>query len=289
MTSPAFSSSKNGTAVDVLDRLQLELERRHHAEVAASATKGPEQIRVHVLGRHQELTVRRHDVGRDQVVAGETEPPREVADPAAEGQAANPGGGEDAARRGEPEGVGRGVQVSPRGATLRPGRPPRRIDADPFHPGEVDDHPAVTRAEPRHSVRATADGQVDPAFASEVHRGDDVAGVHRAHHDRRPLVDHGVVDLAGLLVHLVVRGDDVPAYPLAKLVDGRLGHGTPLPSWTDGVSYYRWPRKCTSGLAEVAWRAARPEWPSHPVLDSWVCDARAAPEASRWTRTGWRP
>ncbi len=239
---------EHGTAVDVLDRLQLELERGHDAEVTASATKGPEQIRVHVLGRHQEPTVRRHDVGRDQVVAGEAEAAREVADPAAERQAPDPGGGDDAARRGQPEGVRRGVQVSPRGAALCPGRPPRRIDADALHPGEVDDHPAVTRAEPRHAVRATADGQVDPTFASEVHRGDDVAGVHRAHDDRRPLVDHAVVDLAGLLVRPVVRGDDVPANLLAKLVDGRPGHSSPLPSWAVGLSYYRWPGECISGL-----------------------------------------
>src|SRR4029450_11319617 len=62
---------EHGTAVDVLDRLQLELERRHDAEVSASATEGPEQIRVDVLVRYQKPAVRRHDVGRDQIVAGE--------------------------------------------------------------------------------------------------------------------------------------------------------------------------------------------------------------------------
>ena len=65
---------EHGPAVDVLDRLQLVLERGHDTEVAAAPAKAPEQIGVHVLVRHQEPAVRGDDVGGDQVVAGQAEP-----------------------------------------------------------------------------------------------------------------------------------------------------------------------------------------------------------------------
>jgi hypothetical protein len=49
------------------------LEGGAHAEVSASPTKRPQQVRVLVLGGDQESTVGGDHIGRDQVVAGKAE------------------------------------------------------------------------------------------------------------------------------------------------------------------------------------------------------------------------
>ncbi len=85
------------------DRVQLEVERGHDAEVAASAPEAPEQIGVLVGGRDHLASVRGHHLGLDEVVAGEPELPLEPAAAAAERE---PG---DAGRRHAPAGDGEAV------------------------------------------------------------------------------------------------------------------------------------------------------------------------------------
>src|SRR5579859_6479780 len=59
---------KHRSAVDVLDRTQLELERGQDTKVAASATNGPKQVFVLVLIRDNEFSVRGDHICGDQVV-----------------------------------------------------------------------------------------------------------------------------------------------------------------------------------------------------------------------------
>jgi len=114
---------EHGAAVDVLDRVQPELQRGHQAEVAAAAAQRPEEVRVLPLAGHQETAVGGHHVGRDQVVAGEPVATAEIAHAAAERQAAHAGGGDDAAGGGQAERVGGRVEVAPGGPALRARRP----------------------------------------------------------------------------------------------------------------------------------------------------------------------
>jgi hypothetical protein len=163
------------TAVDRVDRMQAELERRHDAEVAPAASELPEQVGVLVLARDEEPSVRGHDVGRDEVVTRETHATREVADATAQREAANAGRRDDAARRREAEGTRRGVVVAPGGAAFRTRPAVRRIDANATHPRQVDHDATVVRPETRDAVAAAANGKVYGVLAREVDRGDHVA------------------------------------------------------------------------------------------------------------------
>src|SRR6266446_975374 len=59
---------------DRCDFVQAERERGHHAEVAAAAAQGPQQIRILGSADAQPLAVRRHQLSAQEVVAREPEP-----------------------------------------------------------------------------------------------------------------------------------------------------------------------------------------------------------------------
>jgi hypothetical protein len=73
------------------DGVKVELERGDHAEVTAAASQRPEQIGVLVLGRPQQLAVRRHDVNREEVVDRQAVLAHQPADATAEGEPGNAG------------------------------------------------------------------------------------------------------------------------------------------------------------------------------------------------------
>ena len=54
---------KHRAAVDVVDRVQAELERSHHAEVATATADGPEEVFVFPLARDEEPPVGGDDIG----------------------------------------------------------------------------------------------------------------------------------------------------------------------------------------------------------------------------------
>ena len=75
---------------------------------------------------------------------------------------------------------------------------------------QVDDQPVVDAAEPGTVVAAAADGDRQLVVAPEVDRRDHVADVGAARDQQRPLVDHGVVERAGLVIVRVAGADHVP-------------------------------------------------------------------------------
>ena len=107
----------------------------------------------------------------------------EVAHAAAEGQAGDAGGGDDAEGDGQPIGMSGVVDVAGCAARLDPNRPACRIDPHAFHRGQVDHEPVVDAAEAGSVVPAAADGHTKIVFASEVDRGDDVGDVRAAGDD----------------------------------------------------------------------------------------------------------
>src|SRR5262249_57026623 len=72
------------------ERMELELEGRDDAEVAAPSPKTPEQIGILLLARDDELAVGGDDVARAQIVDRQAELAHEVADAAAQGQPSDP-------------------------------------------------------------------------------------------------------------------------------------------------------------------------------------------------------
>lgn len=191
--------------------MQVELHFGDHTEVAAAATQRPVQIGVLGRVRGHEGSVGQHHIGGPEVVDGQTVGTGEVADAAAEGQAGDAGGRDDAAGGGEPEGVRGMVEVAPVAAALYAGRPLLRVDADALHRAEVQDDAVVDGAEPRHAVGARADGEVESALAGGVDGDAHIGDVDGADDREGSAVDHRVVHRAGLVVDRRLCGDHLAA------------------------------------------------------------------------------
>src|SRR3990172_4231975 len=58
-----FQLIQDRAAVDILDGVEAELERSHHAEIATAAADRPEQVLVLVVARDEKLAVGSHHVG----------------------------------------------------------------------------------------------------------------------------------------------------------------------------------------------------------------------------------
>ena len=175
------------------DRMELELELRHDAEVAASAAQPPEQVGVLGLARVDEPAVGGDDVGADEVVAGEAVLAHQPADAAAEREAADAGRRDETARRREAVRLGLVVDVGP-DRTAADGRPARiGIDAHAVHRREVDHDPVVAGREPGDAVAAAAHGDREVVAAREADRGDHVRRAGATDDERRPPAVVGAV------------------------------------------------------------------------------------------------
>lgn len=201
----ALHRKKEKTRDDVLDGMQLVLERRHHSEVAPAAAQRPEQILVFLFAGDKESAVSRHDIGREQVVACQTECPGEKPDPAAERQSGDAGGRDNPARRRQPKRVRRVIESAPGAAAFGADRSRLRIDTNTVHLREIDHDAVVVRAEARHAMRAAANGKVQALLARELDGGHDVGDIRASHDHTGPPINHPVVDLAGRLVCVVPR------------------------------------------------------------------------------------
>ena len=210
--------------VDVLDRVQLELERGDHPEVAAAASQRPEQVLVLPGAGRAHLAVGGDHLGREQVVETEAVAPGQVADPAAQGEPGDAGSGNDPTGGGQPVGVRGVVEVPPGGPASGAGRLGGWVDVHVPHQRQVDDHPAVVGTEAGGAVPAAFDRQVQAGVAGEVHCADrrprparlsrSLPGACRTCRCERP----GPRRSPG-----PQRSGPAPA-PLPAALDGRLGH-----------------------------------------------------------------
>ena len=117
-----------------------------------------------------------HQLGLEQVVDREPALAGQVAEAAAEREAADPGGRDDPARRREPVLVGRAVDLAPGTAAADANGARLRIDLDVSERREVDHDAVVTRPQPGAVVAAAADGQQQVVIAGE---GDGLGDVVR--------------------------------------------------------------------------------------------------------------
>ncbi len=180
-----------------------------------------------------ELSVGGDDVRADEVVACEAVLPHQPPDAAAEREAGDAGGGDEAARRGEPLGLRLVVDVGPHRAAADGCPSGGGVDADAVHRGEVDDDPVVAGREARDAVAAAADGDGQVVAACEADGCDHVGCAGAADDQRRPVaVVRAVPDPAGLRVAGVGRGDDLSPNGLAQLLDGRLAE-----HWSNGLAH----------------------------------------------------
>src|SRR5215218_6889864 len=102
------------------DRVEPELELRADPEVPASTAHPPEEIRVLLLARRNELALGGKHVDAEELIYRQAVLALEPADSPAEGQAREPGMGHDSRRDGEPKGLRLAVQVAQQDAGLSP-------------------------------------------------------------------------------------------------------------------------------------------------------------------------
>src|SRR5581483_10762541 len=100
---PLPERPEDRAAVDGADRVAAEQERGHHAEVAAAAAHGPEEVPVLARARRDEAAVGQDQVNLEQVVDREPVPARQVSDAAAQREPADAGGRDEPARHREAE------------------------------------------------------------------------------------------------------------------------------------------------------------------------------------------
>ena len=205
--------------------VQAEQERRDDAEVAAAAADRPVQVGVLVRARADALAVREHELGLEQVVDREPEGARQVPETAAEREPADAGGRDDAAGGRQSVLAGRAVDLAPRAAAADADGARLRVDLDVAQQREVDHDAVVARPQPGAVVPAAADREQQVVLAREPDGPGHVGGAGAARDQRRPLVDHRVVDLAGLVV-VGVLGADQPPLETGQLVPrGARGSG----------------------------------------------------------------
>ena len=126
----ALEREEQDAGVDLVDRVQLELDRRHDAEVAAAAAERPEELGL-VLGVDAaQLAVGGHELDRGDAVRGEAVLARVPADAAAERVADDAHVRRGAVQRGEPELGGARHDVLPLRARARRARGGSRRRSD---------------------------------------------------------------------------------------------------------------------------------------------------------------
>ena len=153
------------------------------AEVPAAAAERPEQVVVLLLAGDDEPARRRsrrrrtsgcRRRGRTRARGSRCRRPA---------SARHAGGRDDAAGGGQPEGIRRGVEVTPRGAALGAGRPLRRVDPHPAHAERSMTTAVVASPEPGTLWPPPRTARSSPS-PGEVDGRHHVAGVGGSH--RRP-------------------------------------------------------------------------------------------------------
>ena len=191
--------------------MELEAELGHDPEVPTATAQRPEQVRIRVLARGDERAVGEDDVGTDEVVDRQPPPARQVAHSASERQPADTGRRNRPERRSEPEAVRRVVDVAKHRAAADARQSLHRVDVDVSDRRQVDLQGTVDRRLSRPAVRTAAHRDIEPLAARERKGLDDIRGVAATGDQRRPPVDHAVVNKPRVGVRRILRADRGPA------------------------------------------------------------------------------
>ena len=103
------------------------------------------------------------------------------------------------------------IHVALGAAGSHPHRAFGRIDTHPLHQGEVDHQPVIAASQSGPVVAAAAYGGEQIILPAKSHGADHIGDIGAAGDQQRPLVDHAVVELAGLLIALVAALDQLTA------------------------------------------------------------------------------
>ncbi len=180
--------------------MQRVVEARGHSEVAAAATKPPEEVAVLSLGSADHPAVGRDEIDRCDIVARPPEPPGEIAESASERQARAAGVGDEPEHRGKAVQLRLAVHVTEETAGLSARHRCSRIDPDAAHERHVEHEPAVAHGKSCDVVSTAFDGQRQAVLARNVDTRHDVGHSETPDDQRRTPIDHCVPDRTRLVV-----------------------------------------------------------------------------------------
>ena len=126
-----------------------------------------------------------HHLHRDHVVAGPAVATREVAEPAADGEAGDAGGRNEPEHGCQPMQLGLAVDVGQRAAGLRARRAAHRVDPNASQQRHVDHEAALADRKPGDVVAAAAHGTEKPVLTREPNGLHDIDRAGAASHQRR--------------------------------------------------------------------------------------------------------
>jgi len=205
------------------------VEPRRDPEVPAATPQRPQELGVRVRRHLEDRPICGHELGADEVVAGQPAQPHQEADAATEGQPADPGVDEGSARHREAVGLGGRIEVLPLSAATGAGPPPDRIDRHVPHPAQVDDEAVIDEPVAGHAMAAAADGDREIVRSRETNGPGDLSCVGALRNQRGSAVDHRVEGTARVVVTRVPRLHDGPTEAAPELVDRLPSDGHWLP------------------------------------------------------------
>ncbi len=183
--------------------MQTIAQRGHNSKVPPAPAQPPEKLRVDAgAGAHQS-PIRRHQIGRQQVIDGQSILTHQPAHPAPQGKTGDTGGRDQPARGGQALSLGSQVELAPRQARLGRCRAPRRVDLDAFHQRQVDHHPAVAGAKAGHVMPAAPHRRQHIVLTREPHRLHHIRLSRAADNQAGAPIDHSIPDPAGGFVFLI--------------------------------------------------------------------------------------
>src|SRR5262245_450048 len=197
-----------------------ELQTRHHAEVPAAASDGPEEIRMARVVDTTMPTVCGHHLGPDDGVDRHPELAHEKPDAAVERDAADA----DGARVAETDHEAVRLQRSRDLQRGRTGFDPRRarvhVDIDARQVAQVDDDSAFRGAVARDAMAAAANGKLIAALARHADDPPHVVDTGDTNDRGRPFVDSTIENRARLVVVRIAGRDDA-AVDVRERLKGR--------------------------------------------------------------------
>jgi hypothetical protein len=210
------------------ERVKLELELRHHAEVAAAAAQGPEQVGILVVARTHEFAFGGDELDRADAVTREPVLAHDPANSATEREASDAGMRDvPEGRRGERVRGGGTREVAQERSAADLGAPRGRIDLDGVDRRQIDRHAALGHRVAGEAMAAAAHGDLEFEVTRMKQGGGDLLRGPRLDDQRRPTVRHRVEEPAGGTVALIRRRDHLaPETPLQALeLQVRVGRG----------------------------------------------------------------
>jgi hypothetical protein len=139
------------------ERMEPELERGDDPEVPPSTAEAPEQLGLVRRAGPHDAAVGEDHLRRQEVVAGQTESPRQVAAAPSEREPPDTRVTHHPAGRAEAEPLRLGIQVPDEGSASDGGGPGVGIDRDRTHPTQVDHDPSVGGGMAGDAVASSAD------------------------------------------------------------------------------------------------------------------------------------